>query len=73
MEIRSFSINYLKKKAVEIRLSILNSLAGAGKGHIDPEPGYSFELVSREELHEKVRIGYQSVLKQIYDFMENFT
>ena len=44
MEIRSFSINYLKKKAVEIRLSILNSLAGAGKGHIGAEPYYSFEL-----------------------------
>ena len=70
MEIRSFSINYLKKKAVEIRLSILNSLAGAGKGHIGAEPCYSFELGSKEELHEKVGIGHQSVLKQIYDFME---
>ena len=54
MEIRSFSIDELKKKAVEIRLSILNSLAGAGKGHIGAEPCYSFELGFREEVHEKL-------------------
>ena len=40
MEIRSFSIDELKKKAVEIRLSILNAVAAAGKGHIGSEPGY---------------------------------
>ena len=34
MEICSFSIDELKKKAVEIRLSILNAVAGAVKGHI---------------------------------------
>ena len=56
MEIHSFSIDELKKKAVEIRLSILNAVAGVGKGHIDPEPGYSFELGYREELYENVGI-----------------
>ena len=71
MEIRSFSIDELKKKAVEIRLSILNSLAGADTVHIGAEPCYSFELGSREELHEKVGIGHQSVLKQIYDFIHH--
>ena len=34
MEIRSFSIDELKKKAVEIRLSILNAVAGAGKSQL---------------------------------------
>ena len=34
MEIRSFSIDGLKKKAAKIRLSILNPVAGAGKDHI---------------------------------------
>ena len=33
------------------------------------EPGYSFELGSREELHEKVGIGVQSALKKIQPFM----
>ena len=71
MEIRSFSINYLKKKAVEIRLSILNALADAGKGHIGYKPGYSFELSTRSELHEKVGIGLYSVLKQIRPFLKS--
>ena len=53
-----------------MRLSILNSLAGAGKDHIGAESCHSFELGSREELHEKFGIGHQSALKQIYDFME---
>ena len=34
MEIRSFSIDELKKKAVEIRLSILNAVAVAGKSQL---------------------------------------
>ena len=34
MEIRSFSIDEIKKKAVEIRLSILNAILVAGKSHI---------------------------------------
>ena len=55
MEIRSFSIDELKKKAVEIRLSILNAITGA-------EPGHSFELGTRSELHEKVRIRLNSVV-----------
>ena len=62
MEIRSFSIDELKKKAVEIRLSILNAVAGSGKVHIDPEPGYSFELGTRSELHEKIGIGLHSLV-----------
>ena len=64
MEIRSFSIDELKKKAVEIRLSILNAVAGT-------EPGYSFELGTRSELHEKVGIGLYSVLKQIHPFLKS--
>ena len=71
MEIRSFSIDELKKKAVEIRLSIINAVAGAGKGHIGDEPGYSFELGTRSELHEKVGIGLYSVLKQIRPFLKS--
>ena len=71
MEIRSFSIDELKKKAVEIRLSILNAVTGAGKGHIGDEPGYSFELGTRSELHEKVGIGLYSVLKQIRPFLKS--
>ena len=62
MEIRSFSIVELKKKAIEIWLSILNAVAGAGKGHIAAETGYSFELGTRSELHEKVRIRLNSVV-----------
>ena len=62
MEIRSFSIDELKKKAVEIWLSILNALAVAGKSHIGDEPGYSFELGTRSELHEKIGIGLNSVV-----------
>ena len=62
MEIHFFSIDELKKKAVEIRLSILNAVTGAGKGHIGDEPGYSFELGTRLELHEKVGIGLHSVV-----------
>ena len=38
--------------------------------NIGVEPSYSFELGSREELHEKVGIGLQSVLEQVYDFMD---
>ena len=34
MEIISLSIDELKKKAVEIRLSILDAIVKAGKGHI---------------------------------------
>ena len=71
MEIRSFSIDELKKKAVEIRLSILNELEGTGKGHIGDELGYSFELGTRSELHEKVGIGLYSVLKQIHPFLKS--
>ena len=32
---------------------------------IGVNPGYSFELGTRQELHEKVGIGFQSVLKKI--------
>ena len=38
MEIRSFSIVELKKKAIEIWLSILNALTVSGKSHIGEEP-----------------------------------
>ena len=61
MEIRFFTYE-LKKKAVEIWLSILNAVAGAGKGHIAAETGYSFELGTRSELHEKIGIGRHSVV-----------
>ena len=71
MEIRSFSIDELKKKAVEIQLSILNAVAGAGKGYIGDTPGYSFELGTRSELHKKVGIGLYSVLKQISPFSKS--
>ena len=71
MEIHFFSIDELKKKAVEIRLSILNAVAVAGKGHIGSEQGYSFELGTRHELHEKVGIGLQSVLNQIRPFLQS--
>ena len=50
---------------------MLNAVAGAGKGYIDPEPGYSFELGTRHELHEKVGIGLQSVLNQIRPFLQS--
>ena len=36
---------------------------------IGVEPGYSFELGSREELHEKVGIGIQSAFKKIQPFV----
>ena len=49
MEIRSFSINYLKKKAVEIRLSILNAIAGASKGHIGAVYSCNYVLVYRSK------------------------
>ena len=71
MEIRSFSIDELKKKAVETHSSTLNAVAGAGKGHIGSEPGYSFELGTRSELHKKVGIGLYSVLKQISPFLKS--
>ena len=72
MEIRSFSIDELKKKAVEIRLSILNAAAGAGKGHIGAEPDYSFELGARSKLHEKVGIGLHSVVNKMHTFLKTF-
>jgi len=71
MEIRSFSIDELKKKAVEIRLSILSALAIAGKSHIGDEPGYSFELGARSALHKKVGFGLYAVLKQISPFLKS--
>jgi transketolase len=37
---------------------------------IGVEPGYSFELGSRDELHEKVGIGVQSALKKIQPFVQ---
>ena len=41
--------------------------------NIGVEPGYSFELGSRAELHEKVGIGLQSVLKQIRPFLQTLS
>jgi len=38
--------------------------------NIGVEPGYSFELGTRYELHEKVGIGLQSVLNQIRPFLQ---
>jgi transketolase len=38
--------------------------------NIGVEPGYSFELGSRSELHEKAGIGVQSVLKQVKNFLK---
>jgi len=37
---------------------------------IGVDPGYSFELGSRDELHEKVGIGVQSSLKKIQPFVQ---
>ena len=37
--------------------------------NIGVDPGYSFELGSRHELHEKVGIGVQSALKKIQPFV----
>ncbi len=37
---------------------------------IGVEPGYSFELGSRIELHEKVGIGIQSILKKVRPFIQ---
>jgi len=37
---------------------------------IGVDPGYSFELGSRDELHEKVGIGVQSALKKIQPFVQ---
>jgi transketolase len=39
--------------------------------NIGVEPGYSFELGTREELHEKVGIGLNSVVSQVKTFMKN--
>jgi len=39
--------------------------------NIGVEPGYSFELGTRSELHEKVGIGVQSILNQIKLFFKN--
>ena len=39
--------------------------------NIGVEPGYSFELGTRDELHEKVGIGLNSVVSQIKTFMKN--
>jgi transketolase len=39
---------------------------------IGVDPGYSFELGSRSELHEKVGIGVQSALKKIQPFVQKF-
>jgi transketolase len=36
------------------------------------DPGYSFELGTRSELHEKVGIGLSSVIKQIRSFLIKF-
>lgn len=41
--------------------------------NIGVEPGYSFELGTRYELHEKVGIGLQSVLNQIRPFLQTIT
>jgi len=38
---------------------------------IGVKPGYSFELGSRDELHEKVGIGTQSILDKIRPFLQN--
>ena len=38
--------------------------------NIGVEPGYSFELGTRYELHEKVGIGLQSVLNQVRSFLQ---
>ena len=37
--------------------------------NIGVEPGYSFELGTRSELHEKVGIGVNSILSQIRTFL----
>jgi len=37
---------------------------------IGVDPGYSFELGSRNELHEKVGIGVQSSLKKVQPFVQ---
>jgi len=71
MEIHSFTIDELKKKAVEIWLSVLNALAPTGKGHIAYVPRYSFDLVARSELHKKVGIGLYLVSKQILPFLKS--
>ena len=39
--------------------------------NIGVEPGYSFELGTRDELHEKVGIGFNTVLSQVQTFMKN--
>jgi transketolase len=40
--------------------------------NIGVEPGYSFELGTREELHEKVGIGFNSVVSQSRLFLDKF-